>query len=163
MNKSKLSALLSLAFVFVSGAVLGIFAYRLYTADTVQGNLTTVNAPPPPPQKRNPDDFRKWYVPTLTKELKLDTEQVKQLNAILDGTRDEFTQLDQKYKVERDAVKAQADSLNDKTRPERDAIHNRQVEQITAMLRDDQKQRYIAFRAERDRQRKQMHDQHKKQ
>jgi hypothetical protein len=161
MNKPKLSALLSLAFVFVSGAALGIFAYRLYTADTVQGRLV-VNTPPPP-QKRTPEDFRKWYVPTLTKELKLDPEQVNRLNGILDSTRDEFARLDEKYKADRDAMKARADAFNDKVRPEREAIHNRQVEQITAMLSDDQKQRYTAFRAERDRMRKQMRDQHKKQ
>jgi hypothetical protein len=162
MNKPKLSAILSLAFVFVSGAVLGIFAYRLYTADSVQSR-GGVPAAPAPPAKRTPEDFRKWYVPTLTKELKLDPEQVKQLNLILDETRDEFAKLDQKYKAERDSLKAQNDAFNDKTRPEREAIHNHQVEQITAMLRDDQKKAYEAFRAERERQRKLMRDQHKKQ
>jgi hypothetical protein len=160
MNKSKLSAILSLAFVFVSGAVLGVFAYRLYTANSVQG-LTVIA--PAPSKKGSPEDFRKWYVPTMTKELKLDQEQVKQLNGILDEIRDDFAKLDEKYKADREAVKAKSDSYNDKVRPERETIHNRQVEQITAMLRDDQKPLYAAFRAERERQRKQMREQHKKQ
>jgi hypothetical protein len=162
MNKPKLSAILSLAFVFVSGAVLGVFAYRLYTAERVETG-SGVTQPAAPPQKRSPEDFRKWYVPTLTKELKLDGEQVKQLNTILDQTRDEFAKLDQKYKGERDALKAQTDTFNDKIRPERETIHTHQVDQINAMLTEDQRKLYAAFRAERDRQRKLMRDQHKKQ
>jgi hypothetical protein len=158
MNKSKLSALLSLAFVFFSGAVLGAFAYRLYSANPVQGTLIVAN------QKKSPEEFRKNYVSALTKEVKLDPEQVKQLNAILDETRDEFDKINEKHKAERDAINEKRSAFEDKLRPEREAIHNHQVEQINALLRDDQRSVYAAFRAERDRQRKlRDHDQHKKQ
>jgi len=71
MSKSKLSALLSLILVFASGAVLGAFAYRLYSATPV---LTT-NAGGPPPRP-NVADFRKRYTADLTKEVKLDGEEL---------------------------------------------------------------------------------------
>jgi hypothetical protein len=158
MNKSKLSAILSLVLVFLSGGVLGAFAYRLYSASPVQtfGGGT----PGGPPPKGRPEDFRKTYIANLTKELKLDGDQVKKLNVILDETRDAFNQFNEKSKAERDALNAQRNAFEDKWRPERDAIHNHQVEQITAMLRDDQRTAYAAYRAERDRQRK-LRDQHK--
>src|SRR5437762_12445990 len=98
MNKSKLSALLSLAFVFFSGAVLGAFAYRLYSANPVQSTPILSN------QKKSPEEFRKNYVSDLTKQVKLNPEQVKQLNAVLDETRDEFDKINEKHKAERDAI-----------------------------------------------------------
>ena len=52
-------------------------------------------------------------------------------------------------------------ALNEKWKPERDAIHDRQVDQINAMLREDQRPLYASFRAERDRQRR-LHDQQRK-
>jgi hypothetical protein len=159
MNKSKLSAILSLAFVFVSGAVLGAFAYRLYSASPVSG---TLNAPAPPPPKKGPEEYRKWYVSTLSKELKLDAAQLQQLNGILDTTRDEFAKLDEKYKADRDALREKTDAFNAKVRPEREAIHTHQVDQINAILRDDQRAAYASFRAERERQRRIQRD-HKKQ
>ena len=158
MNKSKLSALLSLAFVFFSGAVLGAFAYRLYSANPVQSTPIVGGN-----QKKGPEEFRKNYVSDLTKQVKLDPEQVKQLNAVLDETRDEFDKINEKHKAERDAINEKRAAFEDKLRPEREAIHNHQVEQINAILRDDQRSVYAAFRAERDRQRKLQHDQHKKQ
>ena len=51
--------------------------------------------------------------------------------------------------------------MNEKWRPEREAIHNHQVESINGMLRADQRPLYEAFRAERERQRK-LHDQQHK-
>jgi|SRR5215470_4855268 len=160
MNKSKLSAILSLVFVFASGAVLGAFGYRLYSVNPVAGTLTAPSGPPP---RKGPEEFRKWYVSTLSKELKLDAAQLQELNGILDRTRDEFARLDEKYKTDRDALKEKADAFNAKVRPERELIHNRQVDQINAILRDDQRAAYAAFRAERDRQRRIQRDQHKKQ
>src|SRR5436309_443104 len=101
MNKPKVSALLSLVAVFLSGGVLGAFAYRLYSANPVETGRST---PPNPPAKKSPEEFRKWYVPTLTNELKLDPPQVQQLNAILDRTHDEVAKFNEKYKAERDAL-----------------------------------------------------------
>ena len=58
---------------------------------------------------------------------------------------------------------AEIDAFREKYRPDREAIHNQQVESINAMLRDDQRAKYAAWRAERERQRKMRDQQHKKQ
>jgi hypothetical protein len=156
MNRSKLSALLALVLVFLSGGVLGAFAYRLYSASPVGGALI-------PQKKGTPEDFRRNYVASLTKDVKLDAEQIKQLNVILDQTHEAMNQLNEKSKPERDALNAQRAAFEEKLRPEREAIHNRQVDQISAILREDQRAAYTAFRAERDRLRKLHDQQHKKQ
>ena len=156
MPKTRFSALISLLLVFFSGAVLGAFAYRLYSVGTVQ--LTGNGSPPPPNRRPTPEEWRRNYISGLTKAAKLDDQQVAALNGILDRTRDEVDKLNEKIKPERDA-------LNEKWRPDREAIQNHQVELVDAMLRPDQRPLFEAWRAERERQRKlhdQQHDQHKK-
>ncbi len=149
MIRSKLSALLALLLVFTSGGVVGAFAYRLYFAPTV-----SPAGPPGPPKKMSPEEFRKNYSAALSKEVKLDPAQVALLNQILDETHTEFEKLREKSKSDYDALNKERDSLNEKWRPEREAIQNHQVDRINAMLREDQKPLYAAWRAERDRQRK---------
>src|SRR5258708_5606928 len=112
MSKSKLSAFLSLVLVFASGAVLGAFAYRLYSATPV---LTTGNAGGSPSR---PADFRKRYVADLTKDVKLDAEQVRKLNGILDQTGQEMDQLKEKSKPELDALNEKSAALRVKYRPD---------------------------------------------
>src|ERR1043165_3130442 len=124
MNRSKLSALLSLVLVFLSGGVLGAVAYRLYSASPVIPGAPS-NTPPP---RKSPEDFRRDYVANLTKDVKLDADQVQRLNAILDQTGDEFKKLNEKNKPERDALNAQRQAfedkkLNEKNKPERDALN----------------------------------------
>jgi hypothetical protein len=150
MPKSRLSAVLSLLLVFFSGAVLGAFAYRLYTISPVQSGKDAGA----PPRKLSPDEFRKRYVSDLATAVKLDSQQITTLNGILDRTREEFDKLNQKIKPERDAV-------DQKWRPDREAIHDHQVESINELLRPDQRPLYEAFRTERERQRK-LHDQQRK-
>jgi hypothetical protein len=150
MPKSRLSAVLSLLLVFLSGGVLGAFTYRLYSISPVQSGKDASG----PPKKMNPDELRKRYVSDLTNAIKLDSQQIVALNAVLDRTHEEFDKFNDKVKAERDA-------LNEKWRPEREAIHNRQVESINELLRPDQRPLYDAFRAERERLRK-LHDQQRK-
>jgi hypothetical protein len=152
MPKSRLSAVLSLLLVFLSGGVLGAFTYRLYSIIPVQSG----KEPGAPPKKMSAEDFRKRYVSDLTGAVKLDSQQITALNAVLDRTHEEFDKLNEKVKADRDAV-------NDKWRPDREAIHNRQVESINGLLRPDQMPLYEAFRAERERQRKLHEQEHKKQ
>jgi hypothetical protein len=160
MNKSKLSALLSLILVFVSGGVLGAFTYRLYWAPAMP--TTGAGGGAPAQKKGNPEDLRKSYVATLTKDVKLDESQVQKLNVILDQTHEEFEKLRLKSKPEWDALNEKREALFEKWRPDRDAIQNSQVEKINAILREDQRPLYAAVRAERERQRK-LRDAHKKQ
>jgi hypothetical protein len=150
MKNSKLSALLSLILVFVSGGVLGAFAYRLYSVPPVQ--VTGGGGAPPP--RPSPEEVRRKVVADMTAKVKLDAEQAKQLNAIMDQTHAEFDALRLKGKPEWDALNQKRDALMEKQRPEQDAIRTRQIERINAMLRPDQRPLYVEWRAERDRQRK---------
>lgn len=152
MPKSRLTAFLSLFLIFFSGAALGAFAYRLYSANSVQS--TTVGSAGPP-RKMNPEEMRKKYAADLTRELKMDSQQVAQLNTILDQTNLEWVQL-------RETMKPEHDAFDAKQKVARDAIHDRQVNQINAMLREDQRPLYTSFRAERDRLRKLREQSHKK-
>jgi len=158
MNKAKLSALISLVLVFASGGVLGAFAYRLYSAPPVQVTGGSGGAPPSRP---SPEEVRRRVVSDLTSKVKLDAEQTRQLNAIMDQTHGEFEALREKSKPDWDALNQKRDALMEKQRPDQEAIRTRQSERINAMLREDQRPLYAAWRAERERQRK-SRDQHKK-
>jgi hypothetical protein len=152
MPKSRLSAALSLLLVFLSGGVLGAFTYRLYSIIPVQSG----KEPGAPTKKMSPEDFRKRYVSDLSSAVKLDAQQITALNQVLDQTRDEAGKLNEKIKKDHDAV-------NEKWHPDREAIHNQQVESINGLLRPDQLPLYAAFRAERERQHRLREQQHKKQ
>lgn len=158
MNKSKLAVLLPLILVFVSGGMLGAFAYRLYSVPTVTTGGGTGGPPPPRP---SPEEVRRKVVADVTSKVKLDAEQAKQLNAIMDQTHVEFDALREKYKPEWDALNQKREALTEKQRPEFDAIRSHQTERIKAILRDDQRPLFDAWRSERERQRK-ARDQHKK-
>ena len=153
MPKTRVSAILSLLLVFLSGSVLGAFAYRLYSVGS--GVQTPVLAG----RRLSPEEFRRNYISGLTKAAKLDSDQVNALGTIMDQTRDEVDKLNEKIKPERDA-------LNEKWRPDRDAIQAHLVDHINGMLRAEQRPLFEAWRAERERERK-LHDQqreaHKKQ
>lgn len=128
MPKSKLSAGVYLALVFLSGALVGGFSARLYQTHSVNASA----AP------RNPEEWRKRYVSDFKTRVNLDDAQLVQLQQILDETR-------QKFQKMREAEKPQAQ-----------AIANEQTERIRAMLRPEQKENYEAFRAEREKKRQEM-------
>jgi molecular chaperone DnaK (HSP70) len=153
MNKSKLSAILSLTFVFASGLVLGGFAYRLYFVSPVNSGADRPNQQPMSPERKKAEG-KKHYIETLTKKVKLDADQLQKLNGILEDTEQEINKIRERHKAERDALNAQTDAFRAKVHPEFEVAHNHQVAQINAMLRDDQKKLYKEFQDERDRQRK---------
>ena len=128
MKRSGFSAALYVFLVFLSGSVVGIFGYRLYTARTVSAS---VNGPAMP----RPADYRKKYVDEMTSRLKLSPDQVQQLGAILDDTRT-------RYHEEHDRSKQQLAQ-----------IHNDQVQKIHEILKPGQVSAYDTFRAERDKER----------
>jgi hypothetical protein len=139
MPKYKLSAVLSLLVVFLSGSVLGAVAYRLYAVNAVQGVAVDRKQ-----AKMSPEEFRKHYVEEFRTKVKMDDQQVATLQQILDQTRTEFHK------------------MRDKMNAEGEAIQNSQVEKINAILRDDQRPLYAELRAEREKQRKIRDEQHKK-
>ena len=152
MPKSRLSAVLSLLLVFLSGGVLGAFTYRLNTISPVQSGRDAGA----PPRKMSPEEWRKKYVSDLAGAVKLDADQIAALNAVLDRTRGDVEKLAGKMKLDHDAV-------DEKWHPDREAMHRQQVESVKALLRPNQLPLYEAYRAERERQRKLHDQQHKKQ
>jgi hypothetical protein len=134
MPKSKLSALLSLLLVFASGVLVGVVGYRLYTVNTVASR----NAVRPRP---DPEEVRKRIVAEMRSRLKLDDQQVGELNKIYDQTRQDF------------------DELHQKLNSESHALWEKQTESITAILRPDQRPLFNQFRAEREQERKRRHAQ----
>lgn len=135
MPKSRLSAGIYLSLVFLSGALVGGLSYRLYAVNSVSAITGSPRA--------NPEEARRRYIDSIRSQLKLDEQQIEQVNKILDQTRTQFEQ------------------IRGKMHAEGQAIQNRQVEEITAVLRDDQKPLYAAFRAERERLRQQARDRRK--
>ena len=84
MRRSNLATLLYLALVFVSGAVVGGFANRLYMMKTVSAATTT---------PRNRAELRKHYVEEMTTRLHLTDPQVADLKQIMDTTGQRFEEL----------------------------------------------------------------------
>jgi hypothetical protein len=125
MPKSRISAGLYLTLVFLSGALVGAFAHRLYITPAVS------SAP-------RPDEWRKKYVEEVRTKVKLDEQQVVQLQQILDETRQRFHQ------------------MREQEKPIAQAIQNDQVTKIRAMLRPDQLGAYETLRVERERKRQEM-------
>jgi hypothetical protein len=136
MTKSRLSAAVYLSLVFLSGALVGGLSYRLYAVNSVSA-ITGSSRP-------SPEEARRRYMDSIRARVKLDEQQIEQVNRILDQTR------------------AQFDQVRGKMHAEGQAIQNRQVEEITAILRDDQKPLYAAFREERERLRQQQRGRERK-
>jgi Spy/CpxP family protein refolding chaperone len=129
MLKSKFSALLSLLLVFLSGVLVGGFAYRLYNVSAI--------AAPNNGRRPDPEDARRHIVADMRDHLKLDGRQVEQLQQIFDQTRDQFHQ------------------IHDRMNAEGQAVHTSQIEKVKAILRADQLPLYDQWRTERERDRKQ--------
>ena len=140
MPKSKLSALLSLILVFASGALVGIVAYRLYTVNTVASVSGSVSIPPAPGKKMDPEEMRRHILAEMREKVRLDDQQVKQVDQIMDETREQFDQLRK--------------TMNDNMKPERDKIWSSQIEKTRAVLRPEQLPLYDKYRADREAERK---------
>jgi hypothetical protein len=128
MPKTKFSALLSLLLVFASGILVGVVGHRLYMVNTVS------SARPPRP---DPEERRRHLVSEMRDRVKLDDQQVQELNGIYDHTRQRF------------------DELHKKGSQESRAIWDQQKTEIKGILRPDQVPLYDAYQKERD-------DQHKR-
>ncbi|MFN7920041.1 MAG: hypothetical protein U0Q16_08090 [Bryobacteraceae bacterium] len=127
MKGSGLRAAASLALVFFAGTAVGALSFRLYSAHTVAAGAPA----------RSADSFRQRYTGELKSRLGLNEDQVRELGSILDTTRTLYRQLHEKH------------------RPEYDAIHQSQVEQVRNILTDSQRAEYEKFVKEREEQRRQ--------
>jgi hypothetical protein len=108
--------------VFLSGAVVGIFGDRLYTAKAVSAS---VSAP-------KPADYRKKYVEDMTERVHLTAKQVNELGNILDDTRNKFRE------------------EHDRSKQQLAQIHTDQVQKIHEILTPGQISEYEKFRIERE-------------
>jgi hypothetical protein len=123
MKRSKLALALSLVLVFLSGALVGAFSYRLYSTETT----VTANES----RRPSPEEWRQRFVAKATTRLQLDEAQVAELNVILDRAKERFDALDgEVYK------------------PQKRAIKEREVTEINAMLNDEQRAEYAKWMAE---------------
>ncbi len=130
MSKSKLSAFISLLLVFVSGALVGALAHRLYMVTSVNSTEARNRSGPPP------EEVRRKLVAEFRDRVKLDDEQVRQLNQIYDEERQQFDTLHQKFNAEGRKLRA---------------AH---AEKIRAILRPDQIPLFEKLQAEREATRK---------
>lgn len=122
MKQTSLSAALYVALVFVSGVAVGGFGHWLYASRSVSA---TAGRP-------SPEEYRRKYVAELQSRLKLNEEQVDQLQSILEQTSVLFKQ------------------VHDKHRPEYKAIQEAQTNQIRTLLTPWQLAEYEQYRIERE-------------
>ncbi|HLJ16577.1 MAG TPA: hypothetical protein VKV15_18925 [Bryobacteraceae bacterium] len=76
MKVSRIAIAFYLLLVFISGALVGAFGYRLYTVSTVSAKT-----------QRDPMEYRRRLLNEMQKRLNLSTVQVQKLNTILDDMR----------------------------------------------------------------------------
>jgi hypothetical protein len=151
MPKSKVSAFLSVLLVFASGAAMGAVGYRLYVVKTV-----TSTGQPPSKKKANPEEFRKLIMSKLKDAVKLDAQQVDQIQKIYDDEGDWFTQSHKKFD-------AQVDQIHKEFAHERDLMHDSSVAKIKTILRPDQEPLYEKWTADRAADRKRHQEQQQQQ
>jgi uncharacterized coiled-coil protein SlyX len=139
--KSRLTAVLSLLFVFVSGALLGALAQRAY----VQSHPAAA----PAAQRPSPAEFRKHYLSEMHDRLKLDDAQMAKLTKLLTDVDEEFHQIQAKRRSE-----DQESPLGAKRHAEDQAMQKGLVAKIDDILRPDQRVLYQQLRDQRERARK---------
>ena len=127
MKRTGVKASFYIALVFLSGALVGGFAHRLYSLSPVNASSKA---------ERNPDEYRRRYIGEMQNRLKLEPGQLAKVNEILDSTRHQYKE------------------FNDKHKTELAAIHHDQVVRVQAILSDSQRAEYDRMRAERDKRRK---------
>jgi phosphoribosylanthranilate isomerase len=125
MKRSGLAAALYVVLVFLSGAVVGIFGYRLYTAKAVNAGVISPK----------PAEFRQKYVEDITSRVHLTPEQVNQIGVILDDTRTRWNE------------------EHNRSKQQLAQIHDDQVQKIHELLTPAQVPDYETFRLEREKQR----------
>jgi hypothetical protein len=150
MPRSRLSPFLSVLLVFLSGVGIGVVGYRLYIE-----KASVVALAPSRKGQPAPEEVRKRIVAHMRDAVKLDDNQVAQLQAVMDETRDSFLRVKQHFD-------AQVDPIHREAAAERDKIHDAQAAKVRAFLRPDQiplYEKYLADRASNDRKRREQQQQ----
>ena len=129
MKLSRLAIAAYIAVVFLCGAVLGAFSFRLYTISSVAEKST--KGPP------NPEQFRRNYLAAMQSRLNLSTDQVTKLNLILDDTR------------------ARIREVHDRSEPEVQEIRKEQTDKIRSLLSPEQRTTYDEMLKQREQRQRQ--------
>jgi predicted secreted Zn-dependent protease len=124
MPRSRLSIAIYLVLVFASGILVGTVSHRLYATNTASAN----NSAP-----ASMTEFRKRYLDGMRTKVGASEQQITAITRTLDETKRKF-----------DALAAQEQPLHDK-------IQQEHVDQVKALLNDQQKIAYDNWRAERER------------
>ena len=132
MRRSGFSTARYVLLVFLSGAVVGGFAHRLYMMNSVKAAEAIV------PRRPSPEEWRRQYVDEMRTRLSLDGAQLAKLEEILNSTRQRFRE------------------LREKSRPEMKVIQDAQVASINAILTESQRPEYEKLRVDREIRRKQL-------
>ena len=121
MTRSKLSVALYLLLVFLSGVVVGVLGHSYFAKESTA-----------PPRRPSPEEFRRRYMEEMRQRLKLSDEQARQIESILDDTRERW-------------------------RAQMHAIQEEQTSRIRALLNEEQRAEYEKMRREREEHRKRGH------
>jgi hypothetical protein len=127
MKLSRATIALYVGLVFASGAVLGFFGNRLYSATSVSADRTGPGKTPP----LSPEEFRKRLIDEYTSRLSLTSDQVQQMSIILDESQ------------------AQVKAIRDRMDPEFDAVRANQVTRMKHILSSAQQPEYEKMLKER--------------
>ena len=122
MPRTRLTAILYLVLVFASGILVGVASNRLYT---VKASVKSNPAP------RNIEELRTSYTAEMKRRVGVSDDQATAVAKILDNTKKKF------------------DDIRRQERPLRDRIQQEQVDEIRALLTDNQKTAFDAWREER--------------
>jgi len=136
MPKSKVSAFLSVLLVFASGAAMGAVGYRLYVVKTVTSSV------PAAKKKQSPEEYRKLVMSQLKETVKLNDQQVEQVQKVYDWQGEQFMPIKKKADSQIEQVKHEFDQ-------QRDQIHEAAVAKIKAILTADQQPLYDKWLADR--------------
>src|SRR5712691_9469349 len=102
MKRSNLSAGIYLLLVFLSGALVGAFAHRLYMVNSVISS--TARKSPEEYRRKYVEEYRRKYVEEMKSRLALNRDQVAKLQAVLDETRSCYDQLHEQSKPAMKAI-----------------------------------------------------------
>jgi peptidoglycan hydrolase CwlO-like protein len=123
MPRTRITIVLYLILVFASGITVGIVSNRLYATSTASAN----NSP------RSMTEFRKRYLDGMRTKVGASQKQIEEITLTLDETKRKF-----------DALAAQEQPLHDK-------IQQDHIDEVKALLNDQQRIAYDNWRAERER------------
>jgi|SRR5580698_1356859 hypothetical protein len=122
MPRTRISIAIYLFLVFASGITVGLVSYRLYAANTASAN-----------SPKSMTEYRKRYLDGMRTKVGASEAQIAAITRELDETK-------RKY----DALAAEEQPLHDK-------IQQDHINEIKALLNDQQKVAYDNWRAERER------------